>query len=98
MSSADPWRNLAAAIVLRAVIDLITANDFLKRHSEAWAREDIRRFRKYLEYKALQSEAENFMRSQWFHLLCDYDGEEIITHIRKGEFKKGAIQSAERSF
>ena len=69
----EPYRNLAAAIVERAVIDY---------------KKTLRRVRKHPENEMALSnkaELERFFRSGWCSMLTDIDGELIIEKIQKME-------------
>ena len=69
----DPYKNLAAAIVEKAVIDYQKA---------------LRRHRKYPNNEFTLSEIaelERFFRSSWCRMLTDIDGEVIIEKIQQME-------------
>ena len=77
-SSTDPWRNLANAIVEKAVED----------YCEALAGKG----RGKKPASAIKAECEAFFRSEWFNSLSDMDGETVIHRLsttcaqkRKGE-------------
>lgn len=69
----DPYKNLAAAIVEKAVIDYKKA---------------LRRYRKYPNNEFTLSEIaelERFFRSSWCRMLTDIEGEVIIKKIQQME-------------
>ena len=69
----DPYKNLAAAIVEKAVIDY---------------RKAIRKVRKHPHNEFALSEKqelERFFRSSWCRMLTDIDGEVIIEKIQQME-------------
>lgn len=71
--NTDPYKNLAAAIVEKAVIDY---------------RKAIRKVRKYPNNEFALSEKqelERFFRSSWCRMLTDIDGEVIIEKIQQME-------------
>ena len=69
----DPYKNLAAAIVEKAVIDYRKALRQVRKHpNNEFA----------LSEKA---EIERFFRSSWCRMLTDIDGEVIIEKIQQME-------------
>ena len=69
----DPYKNLAAAIVEKAVIDY---------------RKAIRKVRKHPNNEfalSEKAELERFFRSSWCRMLTDIDGEVIIEKIQQME-------------
>ena len=71
----EPYKNLAAAIVINAV------NDYRKA---------LRKLRKYPDNEAALSEKrelERFFRSNWCSMLSDIDGDVIINKIQQMEGK-----------
>lgn len=69
----DPYKNLAAAIVEKAVIDY---------------RKALKKTRKYPNNEfalSEKAELERFFRSSWCRMLTDIDGEVIIEKIQQME-------------
>lgn len=66
-------------IVRRACIDYETSLRYLRKHSDkkGW------QGRKTQEMIKLRDDCIRFFQSQYFSLLCDLDGEEIMKAIRK---------------
>lgn len=71
IASAEPFENLANAIVLQAVKDY---RDALKRLEDFPAKE---------EYSQDAAALERFFRSQWYRTLTAVDGEMLIRKLRK---------------
>ena len=69
----DPYKELANGIVLRAVLDYKAA---LRR---------LARGKNVLSTMKEIKELEDFFRSDWFKVLSDLDGEEVIQQLRKGK-------------
>lgn len=67
----DPYMNLAHGIILQAVKDYRTARNKLKQNP------------RYEPAKAMIWECERFFRSDWFTVLTDLDGEELIHRLSK---------------
>ena len=71
--NTDPYKNLAAAIVEKAVIDY---------------RKALKKTRKYPNNEfalSEKAELERFFRSSWCRMLTDIDGEVIIEKIQQME-------------
>lgn len=68
---ADPYENLANAIVLQAVKDYRDALKRLKKKSSNQAA------------MADAMECERFFRSSWYKTLTSVDGEYLITKLRE---------------
>ena len=76
----DPWLNLAAAIVKRAVRDYRLAVRRVLRHPEDQMAKDALAYEK------------NFFYSRWFEQLSDLNGPELVRLIEKYEeadYKEG---------
>ena len=69
----DPYKELANGIVLRAVLDYKAAMRRLARGKIV------------LSTMKEIKELEDFFRSDWFKVLSDLDGEEVIQQLRKGK-------------
>lgn len=70
---------LRFAIVQQACKDYETSLGYLRKHkgTTGW------QSRKALEMIRLRDECTSFFRSEYFSLLCDLEGEEIMKMIRK---------------
>lgn len=79
----DPYETLANAIILQAVRDYRTALKTLKKPIE----NDKHRAR-YHRALSVKRDCERFFRSQWFFILCNFDGEELLKRL-KVEAEKG---------
>jgi len=66
----DPYKELANAIILQAV------EDYRKWTKEYSGSHDDRKLRKCLV------ELKEFFRSEWFSLLTDLDGEQILSRLK----------------
>lgn len=67
----DPYMNLAHGIILQAVKDYRTARHKLKQNP------------RYEPARAMKRECERFFRSDWFSVLTDLDGEELIHRLNR---------------
>lgn len=88
---------LSFAIVELAVEDYAKALKGVKRYSDPKTTDEIMRRKKsktrgYAESARLQSlhqweyvvhECEEFFRSEWFEMLCEYNGDRIMKTIRR---------------
>ncbi|MBR2999711.1 MAG: hypothetical protein IKF39_01830 [Oscillospiraceae bacterium] len=92
-----PYRSLAAAIVLRAIVDYLTDEDWLRRHKDmTWVNAKPQRLARYHECLWELKEVEQFFKSQWFGLLSDQNGEEILHKLKTGQIRRGAANNAAR--
>lgn len=66
-TSTDPWKNLANAIVEKAVDDYCMALAGKGRNQKPAAQ--------------IKAECEEFFRSEWFNTLYDLDGETVIHRL-----------------
>ena len=67
----DSWENLANAIILQAVKDYREARKKLKKRPK---NEDA---------KLMVADCEAFFRSEWFRVLTEINGEELIEELRR---------------
>ena len=67
----EPYKDLAEAIVVRAVKDYRGALAVLKRDPYSWKAWNIKK------------DAEKFFRSDWIMALTDLDGELLMKKIRE---------------
>lgn len=70
--------NLRFGIVKQAIMDYNTALKWLRAHPGV-SHDD----KDYLYMHYLKTDCEVFFRSRWFSELCDLDGEELLSTIRK---------------
>ena len=66
----DPYKELANAIILQAV------EDYRKWTKEYYSSHDDRKLRKSL------IELKEFFRSEWFAILTDLDGEQLLERLK----------------
>ena len=83
---------LKFSIIRRACEDYETSLRYLRKHPQqkGW------QSRKTLQAKRMKDECETFFRSQYFSLLCDLEGEEIMRMIRKKFYNRPIRWGEER--
>lgn len=82
---SDPYKCLAMAIVEKAVYDYLAVCAARRREIKETKKVSYR-----TRHKA--NELEDFFRSEWFELLCPYDGEAII-HACINRANRGLVVS-----
>ena len=65
----DPYQQLANAIILAAVEDY------------RWAKKKLKKHPTNKEAKLMVEDCEEFFRSDWFTVLSDLDGEDILKRL-----------------
>ena len=83
--------DLRFAIIQQACKDYEASLKYLRNHPEKdW------QSRKTLQAIRMKDECETFFRSQYFSLLCDLEGEEIMRMIRKKFYNRPIRWGEER--
>lgn len=94
----EPIKSLAAAIVLRAIIDWVTADAWLRTHQDmTWINAKQARKNTYANYRAMLHDTECFFQSAWFTALCDIDGNEILRKLKSRTIRIAIVNNLGRT-
>lgn len=74
------YKNLASAIVARAAMDYKSAFK--------WSLKQRRKSQQTLENELIMDSIRKFFNSEWFRMLCDYDGKALQEAIEKQCYEK----------